>query len=90
MKELAHDSVMEVGVWEHTPGRTTDIEADEVFVVLAGRATIEVSGGPTLELGPGDIGFLASGASTVWTIHETFRKFYVAGVGQGPSINAED
>ncbi len=82
MSTLAHDGVMEVGLWEHSEGTSTDIEADEVFVVLSGRATIEVKGGPTLEVGPGDIGFLAAGASTVWTVHEDFRKFYVVGVGE--------
>ena len=87
MRTLASDSAMEVGIWEHSPGTTTDIEADEVFVVLAGRATIDVKGGPTLEVGPGDIGFLAGGASTEWTVHETFRKFYVVGVGQGADIS---
>ncbi|HET7801419.1 MAG TPA: hypothetical protein VFL38_13435, partial [Humibacillus xanthopallidus] len=30
----------EVGVWEMTPGTATDVEADEVFVVLSGRATL--------------------------------------------------
>lgn len=30
----------EIGVWEHTPGTSTDVEADEVFVVLSGAATL--------------------------------------------------
>jgi uncharacterized protein len=33
------------GVWEHTAGASTAGEADKVFVVLSGRATIEVEGG---------------------------------------------
>ena len=32
--------------------------------------------GPTLEVGPGDLGVLAAGAETVWTVHETLRKVY--------------
>ncbi len=69
---------LEVGVWEHTVGVSTDVEADEVFVVLTGRATVDVAGGPSLELRPGVVGFLDSGAETTWTVHETLRKVYVA------------
>lgn len=73
-----HDSDdLAIGVWQHSVGVSTDIEADEIFVVLAGRATIEVEGGPVLEVGPGDVGLLPAGAITRWTIHETVRKVYV-------------
>lgn len=64
------------GVWEHTPGVSTDIEVDELFVVIAGRATIEVEGGPTFEVGPGDLGVLQAGARTTWRVHETLRKVF--------------
>jgi hypothetical protein len=64
------------GIWEHTAGVSTDVEADEVFVVLAGRATIEVEGGPTLEVGPGDLGVLEAGARTRWVVHEDLRKVF--------------
>jgi uncharacterized cupin superfamily protein len=67
----------EVGVWEHTTGVSTDVESDEVFVVLSGRATVEVEDGPALELAPGDIGVLEAGARTTWRVHETLRKVYV-------------
>jgi uncharacterized cupin superfamily protein len=68
---------LEVGVWGHTPGSSTDVEADEVFVVLAGRATIAFDDGTVLEVGPGDVGVLPAGAATRWTIHEELRKVYV-------------
>ena len=68
--------VVERGVWEITPGVVTDVEADELFVVLSGRATIEVEDGPTLEVGPGDAAVLPEGAVTRWTVHETLRKVY--------------
>ncbi len=73
-----HDSAdLAVGVWQHSAGVSRDIEADEIFVVLSGRATIEITDGPTLEVGPGDVGLLPAGAQTVWTIHESLRKIYV-------------
>ena len=73
-----HDSAdLAVGVWQHSAGVSTDVEADEIFVVLSGRATVEVLDGPTLEIGPGDVGLLPAGARTTWTVHETLRKIYV-------------
>jgi len=73
-----HDSAdLAVGVWQHSVGVSTDVEADEMFVVLSGRATVEVEGGPVLTVGPGDVGLLPAGARTRWTIHETLRKIYV-------------
>lgn len=68
----------EVGVWEMTAGAARDVEADEVFVVLSGRASVElVDEGRTLELGPGSVGWLDAGTRTVWTVHETLRKVYI-------------
>ena len=64
------------GVWEITPGVVTDVEEDELFVVVTGRATVEVDGGPTLELAPGVLGILDRGARTTWTVHETLRKVF--------------
>jgi len=73
---LDEDESVERGVWEHSPGRSSDVEADEMFLVLSGRATIEIEGGPTLEVGPGDLGLLRAGERTVWTVHETLRKVF--------------
>jgi uncharacterized cupin superfamily protein len=64
------------GVWQITPGVVRDVEADEIFVVISGRATVEVEGGPTLELEPGVVGVLRSGDRAVWRIHETLRKVF--------------
>jgi uncharacterized cupin superfamily protein len=69
------------GIWEHTAGVSTDVEVDELFVVLSGRATIEVEGGPTLEVGPGDLGVLEAGARTRWVVHEDLRKVFVCPAG---------
>lgn len=69
-----------IGVWEHTPGTSTDVEADEVFVVLSGRATVRFEGGE-LALFPGAVGRLSAGTATVWTVTETLRKVYVTGGG---------
>ena len=64
------------GVWQITEGIVTDVEADELFVVVSGKATVAVEGGATLELAPGVLGVLARGARTTWTVHETLRKVF--------------
>ncbi|KUJ68470.1 hypothetical protein ACZ90_18470, partial [Streptomyces albus subsp. albus] len=55
------------GIWQITPGVVTDTEANELFVVVSGRATVAVEGGATLEIGPGDACVLREGDRTTWT-----------------------
>jgi uncharacterized cupin superfamily protein len=64
------------GIWQITPGVVTDTEANELFVVVSGRATVAVEGGESLELGPGTAAVLREGDRTTWTVHETLRKAY--------------
>ncbi len=69
---------MELGVWEMSPGASTDVEADEWSVVVAGRATVEFDDGrPSIELRPASVFRLDAGDRTTWTVHETLRKVYV-------------
>jgi hypothetical protein len=67
-----------VGVWEHPVGTSTDIETDEVFVVLSGSGRVLLADGRVLELRPGTVGVLAAGTPTTWEIDETLRKVWVA------------
>lgn len=64
------------GIWEIGPGVTEDVEEDELFVVLSGRATVELESGETLELKPGSVGVLRRGQHARWTVHETLRKVF--------------
>ncbi|MBB5632488.1 hypothetical protein BKA04_000711 [Cryobacterium mesophilum] len=66
----------EYGVWAHTAGVSTDVEADEVFVVLSGAATVAFEDGTVVSLVPGTVGRLREGQRTVWTVTETLRKVY--------------
>ena len=73
------DGGLELGVWSMTEGVATDVEVDEVFVVLAGSATVEIEGvAEPLALHPGVVVRLGTGMRTVWTVHERLRKLVVS------------
>lgn len=74
---LAATDLLEVGVWEHPVGRSTDVETDEVFVVLSGRGRVFLADGRVLDLRPGTVGVLDAGTETTWEIEETLRKVWV-------------
>ena len=67
----------EVGIWEIDPGTVHDVEVDEVFVVLTGRATVRVDGEPDATVGPGDVVRLRAGTATTWVVTERLRKVYL-------------
>jgi len=74
---LPGGGTLATGVWRCTAGTVTDVEADETFVVLSGRATIEHEG-RSHEVGPGAVCVLPAGAETRWIVHEAVTKVYVA------------
>ncbi|MET4704094.1 cupin domain-containing protein [Frigoribacterium sp. UYMn621] len=70
---------LEVGVWEMTVGSMRDVETDEVFVVIAGRATVSFDADDrVMDLSAGSVARLSAGERTVWTVTETIRKVYLA------------
>lgn len=70
---------LEVGVWEMSIGAMRDVESDEIFVVIAGRATVTFDDDDrVMELSTGSVARLATGEHTVWTVTETLRKVYVS------------
>jgi uncharacterized cupin superfamily protein len=73
------DEDLGIGVWEMTPGAMSDIEVDEVFVVIAGDAIVEFIDPalPTIELRAGAVVALTAGMRTIWTVRETLRKIYL-------------
>ena len=74
---LAATGDLEVGVWEHPAGVSTDIETDEIFVVLSGRGRVVCADGTVLDLAPGTVGVLAAGTRTRWEIEEPLRKVWL-------------
>jgi uncharacterized cupin superfamily protein len=77
--ELGRLGEVSIGVWEITPGVSTDVEVDEFFVVLSGEAIVSFADGtPCLVLAPGCVGQLKAGSATTWSVSHTLRKVYIA------------
>ncbi len=53
------------------------IPAVQVLVVLEGKARIEISDGPTLELKTGDMAALPKGITTTWHLTLPFKEMWV-------------
>jgi uncharacterized cupin superfamily protein len=66
----------EAGLWQITPGEATDVEVEESFLVIEGRATIEYADGRAFTVGPGDTHHFEGGEQTTWKVDETLLKAY--------------
>lgn len=80
-KDLGVWKGLEVGVWEMTPGSMRDTEVEEIFVVIAGDATLTrtVEGKEVaIELSPGVVCHLEEGEENRWDVRVALRKIYLA------------
>jgi len=73
---------LQAGLWRPVPGATSEPvhwvpPSGEVLLVLEGTATVEIAGGPTLELDVGDIASLPKDAVTTWHVSPDFRELWV-------------
>jgi uncharacterized cupin superfamily protein len=73
-----HEGTVEVGLWEAGPGTDTDVEVDEVFLVLSGAGTVTFEDASAVDLRPGVLVRLLAGDRTAWTISARLRKLYLA------------
>lgn len=72
----------EFGVWEMSVGTMFDVEAEEIFVVTAGRGRVLIEPhadqpAREVDLFPGVLMRLSEGMKTTWTVTEPLRKVYV-------------
>jgi uncharacterized cupin superfamily protein len=78
---LREDDTVQVGLWRPGPVAGTaiefELEADETLLVLAGSGSLQIDGAAPLELIPGVIVSLPSGAHTEWLVDEAFRELWV-------------
>jgi len=55
-----------------------EYEQNETILVLEGSVRIEVEGGPTLDLGPGDVASMVAGSTATWHIVAVpFKELFV-------------
>ena len=75
------DDAVQAGLWKpgETAGRTIELElvAHETVLVLAGTGTLQVDGGPVIELAAGDMISMPKGARTTWVVDADFKEFWV-------------
>ena len=77
LAEVVSEAGLDVGVWEHSVGSSTDSFGDEVFVVLSGSGVVRCQNGGEILLAPGVVGVLHEGDVTTWEITEPLRKVWV-------------
>ena len=71
----------DVGVWVMTPGSMTDVETDEICIIIAGAGVVRrtINGARVeQELRPGAVFQLLDEEETLWVVTETVRKIYLA------------
>ena len=72
------DGSSETGLWQCTPGRwRCEVESDEFFHVLAGRAVYTEDDGTVTEIGPGMTCAFPAGWTGACEVVETLRKVYM-------------
>ena len=55
-----------------------EVEADEVFLILAGSGTLTFEDASTIELRPGVLVRLIAGDRTTWMIGSRIRQLYLS------------
>ena len=75
----AKASNVDIGFWECSPGsfKTARDGANEVILVLEGKATLVSDTGERVDHKVGDMVLIPNGWSGVWEIHEHFKKQYI-------------
>ena len=79
---LSDTGVMRAGLTRFTANADPDpppwvLPQAEVLLVLEGEVQIEIEGGPTLQLKPGDMASLPKGAVTRWHLTLPFKEMWV-------------
>ncbi len=78
---LFEDGATMGGLWKNDPDAGTaeghELPARETIVVLQGSVRIEIRGGPTLDLGVGDMASMPKGAVTTWHPSQDFKEVWI-------------
>ena len=75
---MSSDGDLSSGIWACGPGVFRfDFNFDEFIHIISGTASIRSSDGVTQHLEPGSTAYFPRGLSTVWTVDDHIRKFFV-------------
>jgi uncharacterized cupin superfamily protein len=79
---LRQDDEVAAGIWvcrpEEQPGiHEAEFEKNETIYIIEGRVRVEIVGGPTYELGPGDSAAFKKGTVGRWKVLEAVKEFFV-------------
>lgn len=76
--ELGQFNGSDYGIWEMSEGEMFDVEADELFLVVSGKATVYfLDTAEVIDIQQGDLVRLNAGERTRWQVTEPLRKIYV-------------
>ena len=75
----SNDGLLEIGVWECTPGRFTAVRdaMSETCHIVSGHLTLHGPEGRKQEVRAGEVLVLPKGWRGQWELHESTRKLYV-------------
>lgn len=82
VKWVRRDDDVQAGLWIATPEQQPDpleitLAGDETIYLLEGRIRVEVIDGPVFELSAGDMASFRKGTTTMWTVIEPVKEFFV-------------
>jgi uncharacterized cupin superfamily protein len=71
-------SQLVTGLYAAAPGALrVRVLSTETIYVLEGKASIELSDGPRVDLAVGDVAVIPAGHEVTWTFHTHFKEFFV-------------
>lgn len=72
------EGMLLTGFWSHEPAVLPyTFFGDETVHVLEGEVTVDVDGGDSVTLRPGDVASFTKGQTSTWHITRAFKKFFV-------------
>lgn len=76
---LVDDGDVQIGIWDATPGVSTDPTGDylETMFMVSGRVTVSPSASEPFDIVPGSLWATPRHWDGVWHVHQTVRKMYV-------------
>lgn len=76
-RALATVNAEVLGLWDAAPGCLSEVESDEVFLILSGSGTLTFEDSSTIDLKSGVLVRLYEGDRTTWDVRSRLRQLYL-------------